>query len=139
MEETIVKLIGKDLTKGLERILKEFIRLNYDIDEIYRNIKGLNDISIMALYLLATKYKGNTAYYIKEAYDRLLDRRVEGFKKSVKEKNPAGFLCKLDKNSVINLAYYMNLYNISDITYEQLDNKNKKYYKILKDYIDNMI
>ena len=139
MQDVVEGILGKDLTNSLLRMIKEFKRLNYDNKEIYRNIKELNDISIMGLYLLATENKDNMAFYIKKAYDKVLNNRVVKFRKSVNLDCTEQFLKKLDKTEVINLAYHMNLYDISNREYEKLSEHNKKCYKILNDYIKNMI
>lgn len=139
MQDNINNLIGKDLTKSLKKMIRDFIKLKYDEEEIYRNIKNLNDISIMALYLLSTKYKNNISYYIEKSYERLLDNRVNSFKKSVKLKKYKDFLNKQDKTNIINMAYYMNLYKLTLSEINNLTPKEQKYYKILNDYIKNMV
>ena len=74
MQEVVKGMIGKELTNSLLRMLRDFRKLKYDIEEIYRNIKDLNDISIMGLYLLATEKNDNLAFYIKKSYERNMQR-----------------------------------------------------------------
>ena len=138
MKEALDGILGKNLSRELERILKEFIRLNYKEDDIYRSIKGFDDISIMGLFLIATKYKNNMSYYIKKSYNKILNNRVSSFKKSVRNNNSEEFLKKLEKSSVINLAYHMNLYNLNMEEKEALGPTKLKYYKILNEYIDKL-
>lgn len=139
MREVVEGILGKELTCSLLRMIKEFRRLNYDNKEIYRNIKDLNDLSIMGLYLLATEDKDNIAFYIKKAYDKVLNNRVIKFRESVNLDCAKQFLKRLNKTEVINLAYHMNLYDISNREYNKLSEHNKICYKILNDYIKNMV
>ena len=83
MQEVVKGMLGKELTDSLLRMLRDFRKLKYDIEEIYRNVKDLNDISIMGLYLLATEKNDNLAFYIKKSYDMVLNNRVNRFKKSI--------------------------------------------------------
>ncbi len=139
MQEVVKGILGKELTNSLLRMLKEFKRLNYDDKEIYRNIKDLNDISIMGLYLIATESVDNYAFYVKKAYERVLNNRVERFRRSINNGNVEVFLNSLNKTEIINLAYHMKLYDLSKREIEKLSTKDKKCYKILNDYIKAMI
>ena len=139
MQEVVKGILGKDLTNSLLNMIKEFKRLKYDDKEIYRNIKDLNDLSIMGLYLLATENNDNMAFYIKKSYDRVLNNRVVKFRESINLDCADEFLKKLNKTEVINLAYHMNLYDLSNREYNKLSEHNKYCYKILNDYIKNMI
>ena len=139
MQEVVKGILGKDLTNSLLNMIKEFKRLKYDDNEIYRNIKDLNDLSIMGLYLLATENNDNMAFYIKKSYDRVLNNRVVKFRESINLDCADEFLKKLNKTEVINLAYHMNLYDLSNREYNKLSEHNKYCYKILNDYIKNMI
>ena len=139
MQEVVKGILGKDLTNSLLNMIKEFKRLKYDDKEIYRNIKDLNDLSIMGLYLLATENNDNMAFYIKKSYDRVLNNIVVKFRESINLDCADEFLKKLNKTEVINLAYHMNLYDLSNREYNKLSEHNKYCYKILNDYIKNMI
>ncbi len=139
MQEVVKGILGKDLTNSLLNMIKEFKRLKYDDKEIYRNIKDLNDLSIMGLYLLATENNDNMAFYIKKSYDRVLNNRVVKFRESINLDCADEFLKKLNKTEVINLAYHMNLYDLSNREYNKLSEHNKYCYKILNDYIKDMI
>ena len=139
MQEIVKGMIGKELTNSLLRMLRDFRKLKYDIEEIYRNVKDLNDISIMGLYLLATEKNDNLAFYIKKSYDMVLNNRVNRFKKSIKDNSYINYLNSLNKTEVINMAYYMNLYDLSKKDYSLLNTLDKMYYRILNNYIKNMI
>ena len=139
MQEVVKGIIGKDLTNSFIKMLKEFKRLGYDDKEIYRNIKDLNDVSIMSLYLLATENNDNMAFYIKKSYDRVLNNRVVKFRESVNLDCADNYLKKLSKTEIINLAYHMKLYDLSSREYNKLSEHNKLCYKILNNYIKNMV
>ena len=93
----------------------------------------------MGLYLLATEKNDNLAFYIKKSYDMVLNNRVNRFKKSIKDNNYINYLNSLNKTEVINMAYYMNLYDLSKKDYSLLNSLDKMYYRILNNYIKNMI
>ena len=139
MQEVVKGMIGKELTNSLLRMLRDFRKLKYDIEEIYRNVKDLNDISIMGLYLLATEKNDNLAFYIKKSYDMVLNNRVNRFKKSIKDNSYIDYLNSLNKTEVINMAYYMNLYELNSKEYNKLSDKDKNCYKILNNYINSML
>ena len=139
MQEVVRGIIGRELTKSLLGMIKEFQKLKYDDEEIYRNVKKLDDLSIMSLYLLATDFKDNTAFYIKKSYDKVLKNRVKKFREAVILETGDVFLKKLSKTEVINLAYYMNLYELNSKEYNKLSDKDKNCYKILNNYINSMI
>ena len=139
MQEVVRGIIGKELTNSLLGMIKEFKKLKYDDKEIYRNVKDLDDISIMSLYLLATENNDNMAFYIKKSYDRVLKNRVQKFRDFVELDSADLFLKKLSKTEVINLAYYMGLYDLNANEYKKLSSQNKKCYKILNDYINSMV
>ena len=94
---------------------------------------------IMCLYFLASENNDNMAFYIKKSYDRVLNNRVVKFRESINLDCADEFLKKLNKTEVINLAYHMNLYDLSNREYNKLSEHNKYCYKILNDYIKNMI
>lgn len=136
MQEVIESIIGKEMTKSLMGIIDELILIEADEKEVYKTLKGFNDVSLLSMYLLSLKKKSNLSYYIKKAYQKKLDDRVYDFKNS---KDPIKFLKKLDRIDVINLAYSLDLYNLSDPEINKLSKSNKKYYKILNDYLNNMV
>jgi hypothetical protein len=136
MQEVIESIIGKEMTKSLMNIIDELIALEADEKEVYKNLKGFNDVSLLSMYLLSLKKKNNLSYYIKKAYQKKLDDRVYDFKKT---KDYNKFLKKLDRIDVINLAYSLDLYNLSDNEVKKLSKTNQKYYKILNDYLNNMV
>ena len=139
MREVVRGILGKELTNSLQKMLKEYKRLKYDDKEIYRNTKDLDDLSIMGLYLLATDDKDNMAFYIKKAYDKVLTTRVNKFRNAVKANHAELFLHRLSKTEVVNLAYHMKLYDLNAKEYDKLSDHNKKCYKILNEYINNMV
>ncbi len=139
MQEVISNILGKPLTSSLLNMLKEFKKLGYDEEEIYRNIKDLNDISIMCLYLLATEYNTDMSYYIKKSHDRIMDNRVKRLKDSYRNNSIKKYISKLDKTEVINLAHYMGLYDLSNREYNKLNVEYKYYYKLFSEYIKNVL
>ncbi len=133
MREVIESIVGKDLTSSLNRIVRELNKLDVDEKEVYRTIKGFNDVSILCMYLLSINLKNNLSYYIKRAYQKKMEDRIIDFKNS---KNPLKYLKNLEKIDVINLAYSLDLYNLSDPEIKKLSDDNKYYYKILNNYIN---
>ena len=69
----------------------------------------------------------------------VLNNRVNRFKKSIKDNSYINYLNRLNKTEVINMAYYMNLYDLSKKDYSLLNSLDKMYYRILNNYIKNMI
>ena len=133
MREVIENIVGKDLTSSLNRIVRELNKLDVDEKEVYRTIKGFNDVSILCMYLLSINLKNNLSYYIKRAYQKKMEDRIIDFKNS---KNPLKYLKNLEKIDVINLAYSLDLYNLSEPEIKKLSEDNKYYYKILNNYIN---
>lgn len=136
MREVIENIIGKDLTLSLVNVIKELDRIEADEKEVYRNIKGFNDISLLCMYLLSLDYKNNLPYYIKKSYQKKMDDRIKDFKDS---ENPYKYLKKLEKIDVINLAYSLGLYDLSDSEIKKLSEEDNTYYKIFTYYFDNMV
>ena len=136
MQEVIESIIGKEMTKSLMGIIDELIVIEADEKEVYNSLKGFNDISLLSMYLLSLKKKSNLSYFIKKTYQKKLDERVYEFKKA---KDYNKFLKNMDRIDVINLAYSLDLYNLSDPEIKKLSNSDKKYYKIFNDYINSMV
>ena len=136
MQEVIESIIGKEMTKSLMGIIDELDTIEADEKEVYKSLKGFNDVSLLSMYLLSLRKKSNLSYYIKKTYQKKLDDRVYDFK-NAKDYNK--FLKKLDRIDVINLAYSLDLYNLSDPEIKKLSTTNRKYYKILNDYLNNMV
>ena len=88
------------------------------------------------MYLLAIDYKNNIPYYIKKAYQRKMEDRIKSFKSS---DDPDKYLKKLEKIDIINLAYSLDLYNLSEPEIRKLSERDKFYYNILNMYIENMV
>lgn len=102
----INKLFGKDLTDVMYTMLEDFIKLDYDEDQIFKDLKKTNEPFRMGMYLLALESNFDTiAARINRVNKKInlirKDEFIEAYEKK-KTNEYLNTLSKADKISLLN-------------------------------------
>ena len=110
MDKIVKKMFGDDLIRALNQMIDEFVELDFDENDIYKSIKGINESVRTCLYLLAEE-RGltNMAFKIEKINKRLKIEIVENFKNAFDKGETDKFFKKLNKTDKMDLLHDMEL------------------------------
>lgn len=131
----INKLFGKELIQAMKELLEKFKKLNYDINDIEKDLKGINESVRVGIYLMALeKNYDNLAIKIKRANNALNDLRMNDFLKAYKDGKTDRFLATLGKGDKLSLMSDLGV----DVDVRERVNLTKEeqdYYRIISNSI----
>ena len=100
----INKLFGKDLTDVMYTMLEDFIKLDYDEDQIFKDLKKTNEPFRMGMYLLALESNFDTiAARINRVNKKINLIRKDDFIEAYEKKKTNEYLNTLSKADKISL------------------------------------
>ena len=100
----INKLFGKDLTDVMYTMLEDFIKLDYDEDQIFKDLKKTNEPFRMGMYLLALESNFDTiAARINRVNKKINLIRKDDFIDAYEKKKTNEYLNTLSKADKISL------------------------------------
>ena len=136
MAKTIVnKLFSKDVINAMNDILKEIVYMNYDVEQICKELSSLNESIRVGLYLMALENNyDEIAIRISNANKALNEERKNNFLKAYQDGEVDKFLSLLGRQDKISL---MSDLGIDGSLRERaiMSDEKKKYYKIISDSI----
>ena len=136
MAKTIVnKLFSKDVINAMNDILKEIVYMNYDVEQICKELSSLNESIRVGLYLMALENNyDEIAIRISNANKALNEERKNNFLKAYEAGEVDKFLSLLGRQDKISL---MSDLGIDGSLRERaiMSDEKKKYYKIISDSI----
>ena len=136
MAKTIVnKLFSKDVINAMNDILKEIVYMNYDVEQICKELSSLNESIRVGLYLMALENNyDEIAIRISNANKALNEERKNNFLKAYEDGEVDKFLSLLGRQDKISL---MSDLGIDGSLRERanMSDEKKKYYKIINDSI----
>ncbi len=129
------KLYGKDVMSAMNDILKDIIYMNYDVEQICKELSMVNESIRVGLYLMALENNfDEIAIRISNANKILNEERKEKFLESYKSGEVEKFLSLLGRQDKISL---MSDLGIDGSLRERstMSKEKKEYYKIINDSI----
>ena len=129
----INKLFGKDLTDVMYTMLEDFIKLDYDEDQIFKDLKKTNEPFRMGMYLLALESNFDTiAARINRVNKKINLIRKDDFIDAYEKKKTNEYLNTLSKADKISLLRDIN----KEVTNKALHKDINKiiYYLKVKQY-----
>ena len=136
MAKTIVnKLFSKDVINAMNDILKEIVYMNYDVEQICKELSSLNESIRVGLYLMALENNyDEIAIRISNANKALNEERKNNFLKAYQDGEVDKFVSLLGRQDKISL---MSDLGIDGSLRERanMSDEKKKYYKIINDSI----
>ena len=100
----INNLFGKELIQAMKEMLEEFIRLDFDVEQMVKAMKDINESVRIGLYLMALEKNYDTlAYKINVANKKLNIIRKEKFIEAYEKHQVDKFLSMLGKGDKISL------------------------------------
>ena len=136
MAKTIAnKLYSKDVINAMNDVLKEIVYMNYDVEQICKELSSLNESIRVGLYLMALENNyDEIAIRISNANKALNEERKNNFLKAYEDGEVDKFLSLLGRQDKISL---MSDLGIDGSLRERanMSDEKKKYYKIISDSI----
>lgn len=136
MAKTIAnKLYSKDVINAMNDVLKEIVYMNYDVEQICKELSSLNESIRVGLYLMALENNyDEIAIRISNANKALNEERKNNFLKAYQDGEVDKFLSLLGRQDKISL---MSDLGIDGSLRERaiMSDEKKKYYKIISDSI----
>ena len=136
MAKTIAnKLYSKDVINAMNDVLKEIVYMNYDVEQICKELSSLNESIRVGLYLMALENNyDEIAIRISNANKALNEERKNNFLKAYEDGEVDKFLSLLGRQDKISL---MSDLGIDGSLRERanMSDEKKKYYKIINDSI----
>lgn len=131
----INKLFGKDLTDVMYTMLEDFIKLDYDEEQIFKDLKKTNESFRMGMYLLALESNFDTvASRINRVNKKINLIRKDDFIEAYENKKTTEFLNKLTKSDKISLLSDLGV----DLPLEErmkLPKDKIEYYRIISNSV----
>lgn len=131
----INKLFGKDLTDAMYTMLEDFIKLDYDEEQVFKELKKTNESFRMGMYLLALESNfDNVAFRINRVNKKINLIRKDDFIEAYEKKKTTEFLNKLSKADKISLLSDLGV----DLPLEErmkLPKDKIEYYRIISNSV----
>lgn len=131
----INKLFGKDLTDVMYTMLEDFIKLDYDEDQIFKDLKKTNEPFRMGMYLLALESNFDTiAARINRVNKKINLIRKDDFIDAYEKKKTNEYLNTLSKADKISLLSDLGV----DLPLEErmkLPKDKIEYYRIISNSV----
>lgn len=131
----INKLFGKDLTDVMYTMLEDFIKLDYDEDQIFKDLKKTNEPFRMGMYLLALESNFDTiAARINRVNKKINLIRKDDFIEAYEKKKTNEYLNTLSKADKISLLSDLGV----DLPLEErmkLPKDKIEYYRIISNSV----
>lgn len=131
----INKLFGKDLTDVMYTMLEDFIKLDYDEEQIFKDLKKTNEPFRMGMYLLALESNFDTiAARINRVNKKINLIRKDDFIEAYEKKKTNEYLSKLSKADKISLLSDLGV----DLPLEErmkLPKDKIEYYRIISNSV----
>lgn len=131
----INKLFGKDLTDVMYTMLEDFIKLDYDEDQIFKDLKKTNEPFRMGMYLLALESNFDTiAARINRVNKKINLIRKDDFINAYEKKKTNDYLNTLSKADKISLLSDLGV----DLPLEErmkLPKDKIEYYRIISNSV----
>ena len=131
----INKLFGKDLTDVMYTMLEDFIKLDYDEDQIFKDLKKTNEPFRMGMYLLALESNFDTiAARINRLNKKINLIRKDEFIEAYEKKKTNEYLNTLSKADKISLLSDLGV----DLPLEErmkLPKDKIEYYRIISNSV----
>lgn len=131
----INKLFGKDLTDVMYTMLEDFIKLDYDEDQIFKDLKKTNEPFRMGMYLLALESNFDTiAARINRVNKKINLIRKDDFIEAYEKKKTNEYLNALSKADKISLLSDLGV----DLPLEErmkLPKDKIEYYRIISNSV----
>lgn len=131
----INKLFGKDLTDVMYTMLEDFIKLDYDEDQIFKDLKKTNEPFRMGMYLLALESNFDTiAARINRVNKKINLIRKDEFIEAYEKKKTNEYLNTLSKADKISLLSDLGV----DLPLEErmkLPKDKIEYYRIISNSV----
>lgn len=147
----INNLFGKELIQAMKEMLEEFIRLDFDVEQMVKAMKDINESVRIGLYLMALEKNYDTlAYKINVANKKLNIIRKEKFIEAYEKHQVDKFLSMLGKGDKISLMSDLGI-DVDVRGRASLSKEQREYYRLIsnsimasqeenkKDGIDNFI
>lgn len=131
----INKLFGKELIQAMNKLLEKFKMLDYEVEEIEKELKEINESVRIGLYLMALEknYDG-LAIRINKANKYLNDKRKERFLEAYEKGKTENFLASLGKGDKLSLMSDLGI-DGDVIKRSSLTKKERDYYRIISNSI----
>lgn len=135
MDKCINNLFNKNLFRVMNEMLDDFILSDSNEDEIYNELKYINESIRIGLYLLSIE-KGFVylSQRIKNVNDKIDEEIVDRFIKAVDEGEEDKFLAILGKSDKISLLNHLGI-NVPAEKKKGLSKIQLKYYKVITDSV----
>lgn len=131
----INKLFGKDLTDVMYTMLEDFIKLDYDEEQIFKDLKKTNEPFRMGMYLLALESNFDTiAARINRVNKKINLIRKDDFIEAYEKKKTNEYLNTLSKADKISLLSDLGV----DLPLEErmkLPKDKIEYYRIISNSV----
>ena len=131
----INKLFGKDLTDVMYTMLEDFIKLDYDEDQIFKDLKKTNEPFRMGMYLLALESNFDTiAARINRVNKKINLIRKDDFIEAYEKRKTNEYLNTLSKADKISLLSDLGV----DLPLEErmkLPKDKIEYYRIISNSV----
>lgn len=131
----INNLFGKELIQAMREMLEEFVRLDFDVDQIVKAMKDINESVRVGLYLMALEKNLDTlAFKINSANRKLNILRKEKFLEAYEKKEVDKFLSMLGKGDKISLMADLGI-DVDVKGRAFLSKEQREYYRIISNSI----
>ena len=131
----INNLFGKELVQAMKEMLEEFSNLNFDVDQIVKAMKDINESVRVGLYLMALEKNMDViAFKINKANKILNATRKEKFLDAYASKRVDKFLSMLGKGDKISLMSDLGI-DVDVKGRAELTKEQRDYYRIISNSI----
>ena len=133
----INSLFGKELVQAMKEMLEEFIRLDFDVEQIVKAMKDINESVRVGMYLMALERNlDSMAYKINVANKKLNIIRKEKFIEAYESKQVEKFLSILGKGDKISLMSDLGI-DVDVRGRASLTKEQREYYRLISNSIMN--
>ncbi len=131
----INNLFGKELIQAMREMLEEFNNFHFDVDEIVKAMKDINESVRVGLYLMALEKNMDVlAFKINTANRKLNIIRKEKFLEAYEKKEVDKFLSMLGKGDKISLMSDLGI-DVDVKGRAALSKEQRDYYRIISNSI----